>query len=100
MAPFNVRVPGGDIWTWIWVGLLALGTLGFVPSLTWGRRTHWRNLDEVLRGAGTITVSVGMLLLLHLRWSVLATILLFISLALFTGAFLAGKRLDDHRGDH
>jgi hypothetical protein len=100
MAPFEVRVPGREIWSWIWVGILLLGIIGFGPAVQWGRRTHWHNLDEVLRGAGTITVSLGMLLLLHGSWPLWATFLLFVSLALFVGAFIAGKRLDGHRGDH
>ena len=56
---------GRRYWIWIWWGILALGVVGFIGAIHWAIKTHWRNLEEVLRGIGTITVSVGMLLLLH-----------------------------------
>lgn len=81
-----IEVPGHTIWVWIWVALLLLGSGGLLGALSWGRRTHWRNLDEVFRGLGTVSVSCGMLLLL-LGWvPVLAIFLLFVSLALFVAA--------------
>jgi len=81
-----IKVPGHTVWVGIWVALLLLGTGGLLGALSWGRRTNWRNLDEVLRGFGTVAVSCGMLLLL-LGWlPVLAIFLLFCALALFVGA--------------
>ena len=81
-----IDVPGYTVWFWIWVALLLLGLAGLVGALVWGRRTHWRNLDEVLRGFGTVSVSTGMLLLLLSRLMVLAIFLLFLALALFVAA--------------
>ena len=84
-------------WIWIWYGILALGVIGLVPALHWGRRTHWKNLDEVLRGLGTISTSVGMLLLLSQVVVPLAYILLGIALGSFIGAFVWGRRLENQR---
>jgi predicted MFS family arabinose efflux permease len=81
-----IEVPGATVWIGIWVALLLLGAGGLLGALSWGRRAHWRNLDEVLRGLGTVAVSCGMLLLLIGRETVLAIFLLFLSLALFTAA--------------
>lgn len=83
---------GRTFWSWIWVAILALGVLGFVPAIQWGRTTQWRNLDEVLRGAGTLSVSIGMLILLQTQLNSLGLGLLVLSLILFIAAFLAGKR--------
>ena len=52
-------------WIWIWWGILALGVGGLIGAIHWGIQTHWRNLEEVLRGIGTVAVSIGMVLLLH-----------------------------------
>ena len=83
---------GRTLWSWVWIAILVLGTLGFVPAIQWGRTTHWRNLDEVLRGAGTLSVSLGMLILLQTELNSLGLGLLVLSLVLFIAAFLAGKR--------
>lgn len=56
---------GKRYWIWIWYGILTLGVVGLLAAIHWGRQTKWRNLDEVVRGVGTIAVSCGMLLLLH-----------------------------------
>ena len=81
-----IEVPGYVVWIWIWAAILLLGLAGLVGAVVWGRRTRWRNLDEVLRGLGTVSVSSGMLLLLLGRLMVLAIFLLFLSLALFVAA--------------
>ena len=81
-----IDVPGYIIWVWIWAAMLLLGLAGLVGAAVWGRRTHWRNIDEVLRGLGTVSVSSGMLLLLIGRLIVLAIFLLFLALALFVAA--------------
>jgi choline-glycine betaine transporter len=90
---------GRTVWSWVWVAILILGVLGFVPAIQWGRTTHWRNLDEVLRGAGTLSVSIGMLVLLQTQLNSLGLGLLVLSLVLFIAAFLAGKRTDHPGGD-
>lgn len=81
-----IDVPGYIIWVWIWVAMLLLGLAGLVGAAVWGWRTHWRNIDEVLRGLGTVSVSSGMLLLLIGRLIVLAIFLLFLALAFFVVA--------------
>ena len=92
-----LHLPGHTAWVVIWFGILLLGVVGLGSALQWGRETHWRNLDEVLRGGGTVLVSAGMLLLLYEHLPGLAILLLFLALALFVGAFLAGKRLPEPR---
>ncbi|MGH7703819.1 MAG: hypothetical protein ACREMO_12040 [Gemmatimonadales bacterium] len=85
------RVFGRSYWVWIWYGILVLGALGFFPSLYWGRRTEWRNLDEVLRGFGTICVSIGMILLLQTVAPAVAYTLLLVALGCFIAAFVLGR---------
>ena len=88
-------VTGRVYWIWIWCGILFLGVLGLVPALQWGRETHWRNLDEVLRAIGTICVSVGMILLLEGTAVLLGYLLLVLAISTFTWAFIIGR----NRGD-
>jgi CHASE2 domain-containing sensor protein len=98
IAPhFGIPLIGRGVWTWIWVLLLILGILGLGGAVQWGRETHWRNLDEVLRGAGTITVALGMILFLNGFLELLGLFLIFLSLGCFVGAFIVGKRTDDGR---
>ena len=89
------RVFGRSYWVWIWYGILVLGALGFFPSLYWGRRTEWRNLDEVLRGLGTIFVSIGMILLLQTTAPEVAYTLLLLALSCFIAAFVLGRWHDE-----
>ncbi|MEO8635983.1 MAG: hypothetical protein ABI587_11965 [Gemmatimonadales bacterium] len=91
---------GRTFWSWVWVAILALGALGFVPAIQWGRVTRWRNLDEVLRGAGTLSVAIGMLILLQTQLNSLGVGLLVLSLVLFIAAFLAGSSADHPHDDH
>lgn len=86
------RIPGHWVWVTIWIGLLLLGAAGLVGALHWSRETEWRNTDEVLRGAGTVLVSLGMLSLLLGFLPFFAPTLLALALACFVGAFIAGKR--------
>ena len=58
-------IAGRRYWILIWYGFLLIGVAGAVASAYWGRRTHGRNLDEILRALATILLSVGMLLLLY-----------------------------------
>ena len=83
---------GRSYWVWIWVGILVLGLAGFVPAVNWGRYTRWKNLDEILRGGGTIVVSVGMILLLEQLLPIFATVLLVVALAMFVAAFVLGRK--------
>ncbi len=86
---------GRDYWIWIWVAILGLGLAGFVPAVNWGRYTKWKNLDEILRGGGTIVVSVGMILLLEQWVSILGTILLLVALGMFIAAFIQGRKKEE-----
>lgn len=84
-------------WIVIWYGILLLGVAGFVMAVNWGRHTRWRNLDEILRGVGTITCSVGMLLLLHSSGTGAAQTLLLAALIAFVMAFIMGREQDRQR---
>ena len=86
-------VAGRRFWNLIWYGILLLGVLGLLSSLYWGRRTHWKNLDETIRAIGTITVSVGMLFLLNHLAPLAGQLLLFIALVCFVVAFILGRRV-------
>jgi hypothetical protein len=90
-------IAGRRYWILIWYGILLLGLLGLWASIYWGRRTAWKNLDELLRAGGTIVVSVGMLLLLHGVAGWLGRPLLLVALGLFIGAFFAGRRQHPER---
>ena len=93
LIPFEV--PGRWVWIAIWLGLLVLGAVGLIGAIQWGRVTHWRNLDEILRGAGTVLVSAGMIFFLQGISQIVGIGLMFLSLICFVGAFMAGKRYDD-----
>lgn len=82
---------GKRYWIWIWYAIMAIGVVGLLAALDWGRKTKWRNLDEVLRGIGTITVSVGMLLLLHGTGGGAGQTLLLAALIAFVLAFAVGR---------
>jgi hypothetical protein len=85
-------IAGHRYWVLLWYGILLLGVVGLGGALFWARETHWKNLDEVFRGIGTITVSVGMLLLLYGVWTGVGQLLLIVALAFFVLAFLYGRR--------
>jgi hypothetical protein len=87
-----IRIFGRSYWVYIWYGILALGVLGFIPALQWGRETHWKNLDEILRGFGTICVSLGMIFLLGTSHAVAGYFLLLLAVAAFIGAFAFGRK--------
>jgi hypothetical protein len=84
-------------WIVIWYGILLLGVAGFIMAVNWGRHTRWRNLDEILRGVGTITCSVGMLLLLNSSGTGAAQTLLLAALIAFVMAFIIGREQDRTR---
>jgi hypothetical protein len=79
-------------WIAIWYGILFLGVLGLWSSVYWGRQTRWKNLDELLRAIGTITVSIGMLLLLKRVMTSLGQVLLVLALICFIAAFVLGRK--------
>jgi hypothetical protein len=79
-------------WIIIWYGILILGIVGFLAAMYWGRQTRWRNLDEILRAIGTITVSLGMLLFLYRVGGGAAETLLLAALLSFVLAFVIGRR--------
>jgi hypothetical protein len=82
---------GRRYWIVIWWGILLLGVVGLVGAMHWGLQTKWRNLDEVLRGIGTITVSVGMILLLNQTGGGAGETLLLAALIAFILAFALGR---------
>ena len=92
---------GRRYWILIWCGILLVGILGLVASVHWGRRTRWKNLDEVLRATGTILVSVGMLVLLYpLPWDYAGGLgqgLLGVALVAFVAAFILGRQAERER---
>ncbi len=94
-------VAGRKYWIVIWYGILFLGLLGLWASVYWGRRTHWKNSEEVLRALGTILVSVGMLILLYQPalpiWETAGQVLLVYALICFIGAFILGRRAERER---
>jgi Na+/phosphate symporter len=92
-------IAGRKYWILIWYGILLLGLMGLGGALFWGRQTHWRNLDEVFRGIGTITVSVGMLLLLYGVLTGVGQLLLGIAVACFILAFIFGRRPEKPRAE-
>lgn len=90
-------VAGLRYWIIIWYGILLLGLAGLGGALFWGKRTQWKNLDEIFRGVGTITVSIGMLLLLKRTAIGLGQLLLIFALACFILAFIFGRRTERPR---
>lgn len=78
-------------WIVIWYGILLLGVVGLVMAINWGRHTKWRNVDEILRGIGTIAVSVGMLMLLYRVQGGAGYTLLVAALIAFIIAFIVGR---------
>ena len=89
---------GRSYWIAIWYGILFLGMLGLWSSLYWGRQTHWKNADELLRAIGTIAVSSGMLLLLNGLVTFLGQLLLLLALICFVVAFVLGRKAGPPNG--
>lgn len=88
---------GRTYWILIWYVILAIGVIGLIASLYWGRRTQWKNMDEILRALGTVTVSIGMLLLLYRETGGFAQTLLIAALFSFVLAFILGRRAEPDR---
>lgn len=87
-------IAGKRFWILIWIGILLLGVAGLGGALFWGRQTHWKNLDEIFRGIGTISVSIGMLLLLNGVLTGAGQLLLALALTCFILAFILGRRIE------
>jgi len=87
-------VAGRRFWNLIWYAILLLGVAGLLPSIYWGRRTHWKNADEAIRAIGTIAVSVGMLMLLNHWAGALGQLLMVVALVCFVLAFVLGRKSD------
>jgi len=87
-------VAGRRFWNLIWYAILLLGVAGLLPSIYWGRRTHWKNADEMIRAIGTITVSVGMLMLLNHWVDPVGQVLMVVALICFVLAFVLGRKSD------
>ena len=85
---------GRQYWIWIWYGIFALGVLGLFASLYWGKRTHFRNQEELFRAIGTILVSLGMVFLLREIWTEVGQALLLVAVLCFVAAFVQGRRAD------
>jgi uncharacterized membrane protein len=88
---------GRQYWIWIWYGIFLLGVLGLIASVYWGRRTQFRNREEIFRALGTILVSLGMVLLLRGIWVILGQILLLVAVIFFVVAFVQGRRAEAAR---
>ncbi len=85
-------IAGQRFWILIWYGILLLGVVGLGGALFWGKRTQWKNLDEIFRGIGTMAVSIGMLLLLYRVGVGVGQFLLIFALTCFILAFILGRR--------
>lgn len=83
---------GRRYWVWIWYGILVLGVVGLLVALDWGRKTGWKNLDEIFRAIGTIAVSTGMILLLRGIGGGIGYVLFIAALFAFVLAFVLGRR--------
>jgi hypothetical protein len=95
MAPMaavadGLVIPGRTLWIVLWYAILALGSLGLLGALFWGPDLRWRNLDELLRGMGTVVVSVGMLAVLYGADAILGQGLLLLAVAIFASAYAVG----------
>jgi hypothetical protein len=90
---------GRQYWIWIWYGIFLLGVLGLVASVYWGRRTHFKNKEEIFRAVGTILVSLAMVMLLRGIWVLLGQISLLVAVACFIAAFILGRRAEAARND-
>ena len=84
-------ITGRRYWVWIWWGILALGVVGLIGAIHWGLQIRWKNLDEVLRGIGTIAVSAGMLLLLNSTGGGAGETLMVAAMIAFILAFAVGR---------
>ena len=92
-AVWQTQLLGLRFWIFAWYVILLVGSMGLVGAWAWGRRTGWRNRDEIVRGFGTILLSIGMLLLLHGIALKLGAGLVGLATMTFVVAFLQGSKL-------
>ncbi len=86
-----IPVLGRQVWIFIWYGILLLGVVGLGAAVHWGYQTRWANREEILRGIGTITVSVGFLFLLYGVGGGAGYTLMIAALIAFVLAFIYGR---------
>jgi hypothetical protein len=86
----DLVVPGRTLWIVLWYAILALGSLGLLGALFWGPDLRWRNLDEILRGVGTVVASAGMLTVLYGADGTVGQTLLASALVTFVAAYAVG----------
>lgn len=85
-------------WILIWYGILILGVAGLLVAINWGRQVKWRNIDEILRGIGTIAVSVAFIMLLGgTGGGGAAQTLLLAALISFVLAFVVGREHEQEK---
>jgi hypothetical protein len=89
----QTQILGLRFWIFAWYVILLVGAMGLLGAWAWGRRTGWRNRDEIVRGAGTIILSLGMLLLLHGTALGVGAGLVGLATGAFVVAFLLGSKL-------
>jgi hypothetical protein len=89
----QTQILGLRFWIFAWYVILLMGALGLLGAWAWGRRTGWRNRDEVVRGFGTILLSIGMLFLLTGTALKLGAGLVGLATVTFIVAFLQCSRL-------
>jgi len=85
-------IVGHKYWIAIWYVILGIGVIGLFAAVYWGRQTRWKNLDEILRAIGTITVSLGMLMVLYRIGGGAEQTLLVAALFSFVLAFILGRK--------
>jgi hypothetical protein len=90
-APVEPAILGLRFWIVVWYAILAVGGMGLAGAWMWGRRSGWTNWDEVLRGIGTVAVSLGMLSLLQQYAVSVGHLLLVIAVLSFGMAFRLGR---------
>ena len=89
----QTQILGLRFWIFAWYVILLVGAMGLLGAWAWGRRTGWRNRDEIVRGFGTIFLSMGMLLLLHGIALRVGAGLVGLATGAFVVAFLQGSKL-------
>ena len=85
-AATGPAIPGLEFWIAVWYVILAIGGMGLAGAWMWARRLQWSNWDEVLRGVGTVLISVAMLSFLQFHLVDAGRVLLVLGIASFAMA--------------